>query len=150
MKTSLTSSYNDAFIEGTDVWLTANDDGLLEIVGGQPDLICCSQEDVNRVTDALDSGKDYATIDLLAVSRERDREWIASTGASHLVGEFTTYYPAGRPRVTNIHRIAELTRGVVIEPEETFSLNGHVGERTIENGFVEDGLSRFEKSYNDR
>ena len=139
VKSSLSLAYGDVFVEGTDVWLTASDDHLLEISGGEPDRICCSHEDVNRITAALNSGKDYANIDLLAVNRERGRDWITSTGASHLVGEFTTYYPAGRPRVTNIHRIAELTRGVVIEPDETFSLNGHVGERTVENGFVEDG-----------
>jgi hypothetical protein len=52
------------------------------------------------------------------------------------VAEFTTRHPGGAPRVANIHRIADLVRGVVIEPGETFSVNDHVGPRTIASGFV--------------
>ena len=36
----------------------------------------------------------------------------------------------------NIHRIADLVPGVVIEPGETFSVNDYVGRRTTANGFV--------------
>ena len=139
IRSSLDQAYGDIFVEGSDVWLTANEDGLLEVTGYAPDLICCSQADVDLITAALTDGKSHTTIDFFPVERDRGREWIDSTGVTHLIGEFTTYYPSGRPRVTNIHRIAELTRGVVVEPEEAFSLNGHVGERTLENGFVEDG-----------
>jgi vancomycin resistance protein YoaR len=39
--------------------------------------------------------------------------------------------------VTNIHRIADAVRGAIIPPGETFSLNGHVGQRTKEKGYVE-------------
>jgi vancomycin resistance protein YoaR len=38
--------------------------------------------------------------------------------------------------VANIHRIADLIQGVVIAPGTTFSVNDHVGRRTIANGFV--------------
>jgi len=139
IRSSLGQAYRDTFIEGSDVWLSANEDGLLEITRYVPDLICCSQTDVDLITAALTEGKSHTTIELSPVERDRGKEWIDSTGATHLIGEFTTYYPSGRPRVTNIHRIAELTRGVVVGPEEAFSLNEHVGERTLENGFVEDG-----------
>ena len=40
----------------------------------------------------------------------------------------------------NIHRIADLLRGVVIEPGETFSINRTVGRRTREKGFVSAGV----------
>ena len=33
-------------------------------------------------------------------------------------------------RVVNIHRIADLLRGAVIEPGQTFSVNQYVGPRT--------------------
>jgi vancomycin resistance protein YoaR len=49
----------------------------------------------------------------------------------------TTHHAAGEPRVTNIHRIADIVRGVVIKPGETFSVNDYVGERTTEKGFVD-------------
>lgn len=42
--------------------------------------------------------------------------------------------------MTNIHRIADLVRGAVIRPGETFSVNEHVGRRTREKGFVSDGV----------
>lgn len=55
------------------------------------------------------------------------------------VGTFTTEFPAGQSRVTNIRRISELVDGVVLAPGETFSVNDHVGERTPDKGFVGGG-----------
>ena len=52
------------------------------------------------------------------------------------VSSFTTYHACCEPRVSNIHRIADLMDGVIVKPGETFSLNGHVGPRTRDNGFV--------------
>lgn len=52
------------------------------------------------------------------------------------VSTFTTYHACCEPRVANIHRIADLVDGTVVEPGDSFSLNGHVGPRTTENGFV--------------
>jgi vancomycin resistance protein YoaR len=49
---------------------------------------------------------------------------------------FTTEHPAGQPRVTNIHLMADAVDGAVIWPGETFSLNEHVGQRTTEKGYV--------------
>ena len=63
-------------------------------------------------------------------------------GIKEVIGHFTTYYTAGEDRVINIERMGELTRGAIIGPGETFSLNNHVGDRTLEKGFVAaDGLS---------
>ncbi len=53
-----------------------------------------------------------------------------------LVGEFTTHYPAGQPRVVNIERAAELLDGTILGPGETFSMNEVLGERTTARGFV--------------
>jgi vancomycin resistance protein YoaR len=52
------------------------------------------------------------------------------------VAEFTTPYTCCPPRVTNIRRAAEILDGTVIRPDETFSLNTALGERTTERGFV--------------
>ncbi len=57
-------------------------------------------------------------------------------GIKELVGEFTTFHPCCRPRVKNIHHIADLLNGVIVKPGETFSVNQHVGPRTTKNGFV--------------
>jgi vancomycin resistance protein YoaR len=53
-----------------------------------------------------------------------------------LVGEFTTEFTPGQPRVTNIQRGAALLDGAIIKKGETFSLNAAIGERTEERGFV--------------
>jgi len=60
----------------------------------------------------------------------------AAAARLHLVSEFTTTYPAGQPRVTNIHRIADETDGAIVQPGETFSINAYVGKRTVEDGYV--------------
>jgi vancomycin resistance protein YoaR len=52
------------------------------------------------------------------------------------VAEFTTPHPCCAPRVTNIHRIADMVRGTLVGPGETFSLNGITGPRTAAKGFV--------------
>ncbi len=57
-------------------------------------------------------------------------------GVKELVTTFTTYYPAGKPRVKNIHLLAELLDGTMIAPGDTFSFNGRIGKRTPERGFV--------------
>lgn len=55
------------------------------------------------------------------------------------VSSFTTEHACCESRVTNIHRFADIMDGVLIEPGETFSLNGHVGPRTAAKGFVGGG-----------
>jgi vancomycin resistance protein YoaR len=53
------------------------------------------------------------------------------------VSTFTTYYPYAEYRNVNIGRAAHLVDGTLLKPEDTFSLNDAVGERTRENGFTE-------------
>jgi vancomycin resistance protein YoaR len=56
-------------------------------------------------------------------------------GVRGLVSQFTTHHPCCRPRVANIHRIADLVNGTIVLPGETFSLNALVGPRSRANGF---------------
>jgi vancomycin resistance protein YoaR len=55
---------------------------------------------------------------------------------------FTTYHDPTGARITNIHRMADLVRGAVVPPGASFSINQHVGERTLEKGFVPAGAIR--------
>jgi vancomycin resistance protein YoaR len=71
---------------------------------------------------------------------ERTREDAEALGITERVATFTTSYTCCPPRVTNIRRMAELVDGAIIGPGEGFSLNGHVGPRTEEKGFVEGGV----------
>ena len=58
------------------------------------------------------------------------------------VSEFTTSHSCCQPRVTNIHRMADLVRGAYLVPGAEMSLNRRV-PRTRANGFVSDGAIRF-------
>ncbi len=58
-------------------------------------------------------------------------------GVREPVGGFTTSYACCLPRVTNIKRAAEILDGILIGPEQTFSLNEELGQRTKRRGFVE-------------
>jgi hypothetical protein len=63
-------------------------------------------------------------------------EQLEALGLREVVASFTTRHPSGQPRVTNIHRMADLVRGTIIRPGQTLSVNELVGKRTVENGFV--------------
>jgi len=54
-----------------------------------------------------------------------------------LIGTFTTSYPPAQPRVRNIQRMARTVDGTLVAPGAQFSLNGRVGPRTKEGGYVE-------------
>lgn len=63
-----------------------------------------------------------------------------SSGVAQVVAEFTTYYPGDSEyRNINIGRAAELANNTFLKPGDTFSMNGVVGERRLDRGFVEGG-----------
>ncbi len=60
-------------------------------------------------------------------------------GIDEVVSEFSTSGFADDSG-QNIKRIAEQVDGAVVEPGETFSLNGHTAPRNASNGYVEAGI----------
>ena len=73
---------------------------------------------------------------LRSVKPQHDTKWAEALGIVRQVGGFTTDYPAGETRVTNIHRGADLLNNTIVEPGQIFSLNRTVGPRTAARGFV--------------
>ncbi len=67
------------------------------------------------------------------VTTERAR----TLGIVEPIGSFTSNHPCCRPRVQNIHAIADLVDGHVLLPGEQFDLNAVVGPRDKARGFVE-------------
>ena len=58
-------------------------------------------------------------------------------GVVERVATYTTYYPSDfPPRLTNIHRAADLMDHTLVLPGRVFSLNRTVGERTEARGFA--------------
>jgi len=67
----------------------------------------------------------------------QDDAWAAKLGIVEPVGTFTTPHACCEDRVKNIHLFADIVRGMIIEPGQTWSANERVGKRTADRGFVE-------------
>jgi len=111
---------------------------------------CCAPEAAAVVERALLNrapGNEPVQLPLRTITPKRDEAAARALGIKEQIGTFTTNHAAGQPRVANIHLIADMVRGQVIEPGGTFSVNGFVGPRTKVKGFVEapiiDGDGRF-------
>ena len=61
---------------------------------------------------------------------------VEAFGVKEKISEFTTFHSCCQARVTNIQQIADDTDGAWVMPGEVFSLNGHVGKRKVQNGYV--------------
>ena len=109
--------------------------GRVQIVSGTLGKVCCADDSPALLAKALANGT-TATLNMRAAEPTRTPEDLAKLGIRELVTEFTTAHPCCAPRVQNIHHMADIVRGTIIEPGATFSLNGTVGRRTAANGFV--------------
>lgn len=101
---------------------------------------CCAPDSVQKVVDTLAAGGDRVELALTTAFPEHDAAWAESMRIVEPVATFTTRHACCESRVDNIQRMADIVRGAVIEPGETFSLNGYVGPRTTGKGFVEAGV----------
>ena len=124
--------------------------GAVTIEPGQPGLGCCADTAGALVEGALLRGAPQPVeLPMVEIQPEVTAEELSMAGIKEEVGTFTTRHAAGQPRVANIHLMADLIRGQVIKPGETFSVNRFVGERTREKGFVVDAViqdGKFEES----
>ncbi|GGT04099.1 VanW family protein [Streptomyces chromofuscus] len=76
-------------------------------------------------------------VDTRQIQPEVTRENAARLGLTEKMSSFTVNFEKAAYRTTNIGRAVELINGSVVMPNETWSLNRTVGERTEANGFVE-------------
>jgi vancomycin resistance protein YoaR len=117
-------------------------DGAPVLIPSSDGLTCCEPVAADQVLAAVTTGPPTVDLTLTVTPPVFTTEAAQALGIVEEVGQPTAFGPttnhaAGEPRVTNIHRIADIIRGVVIGPGETFSVNTFVGERTVENGFVD-------------
>lgn len=117
-------------------------DGRPVVVPGADGTACCEPGTADKVFGALRARATSVDLSLVVTPPNLTTDEANALGIVEEVGrpdEFgpTTYHAAGEPRVTNIHRIADIIRGAVIMPGQTFSVNGYVGERTAAKGFVD-------------
>ena len=111
----------------------------ITFVPGAPGRGCCGPEAGRAVAAAvLERPPGPVPLTLVAKNPRITDEQAQGFGVKEEVSSFATKHACCQPRVTNIHRIADIVRGQVIPPGGSFSVNEFVGKRTTEKGFVED------------
>ncbi len=101
-------------------------------------LRCCSATTYERIEAVFNgTATPPVTIDLDVIEPKTTTADLASFGVKEQVATFSTRHRSGEDRVRNIHRIADLIRGTIIAPGETFSVNEMIGPRTPSKGFIE-------------
>ena len=122
--------------EGIPATISLDTDGAVTISDGQAGFKCCDETAAEALLQGMIDGQPVIVLPAAPNPHPRGREWAESLGILQVVGEFTTPFRPAQDRIINIARISELTRGVIIEPGQRFSVNGHVGPRTTGKGFV--------------
>ena len=122
--------------EGIPATIGLDQDGAVTISAGEAGFKCCHETAADALLQGMIDGQPVVVLPAAPNPHPRGREWAESLGILQVVGEFTTRFTPAQDRIINIARISELTRGVIIEPGQRFSVNGHVGPRTTGKGFV--------------
>ena len=126
--------------EGIPATVGLDEAGNVTISDGSAGFKCCDATVAEVLRAGMIEGQQPVTLPAAPAPHPRGREWAEALGITQVVSEFTTNFKAGQDRVLNIARISELTRGVVIEPGQRFSVNEFVGPRTMGKGFVPAGM----------
>lgn len=140
----LEAEFGDLAVEPRDASFSVSG-GQVQLQPGVTGLACCSEESAQAVVDAFAAGITSVEIELETTEPSLTTAEAEAYGIVEEIGspnEFgpTTRHACCQNRVTNIHRIADIIRGVVIPPGGSFSVNDYVGRRTVEKGFVSDGV----------
>ena len=85
---------------------------------------------------AIAAGRHTIRAPLRTTEPARTTAWATKLNITELVATYTTNHPCCQPRINNIHRAADTINGTIVEPGATFSLNGVLGPRTVEKGYV--------------
>jgi vancomycin resistance protein YoaR len=126
--------------EAVDARIVINDDDTVSIVPSVPSRAPDLEVLATEVSAAVDSTTRTGP---LAYDESLEAEFSTADaealGIKEMISEFTTFHSCCQPRVVNIQLIADAVDGAMVMPGETFSLNDHVGERTVAKGYVRAG-----------
>src|SRR6185295_5814328 len=121
------------------------EEASIALDGGKPRIVASTagkSVDLSKLAAALltvlpQAGPRQVTAELKQEQADTTDQDMARLGIKERVSTFTTYFTGGRgsPRTQNIITIAKDVDGAIVKPGETFSLNGHTGERTYSNGY---------------
>lgn len=124
-------------------------DASFKIVGGKPHVVPAVDGQIvarDKVVPAIlatlakPPGERKVSIGLGKSKAKLTTEQAEALGVKEQMGAFTTYFPYAEYRNVNIGTAARKINGTLLKPNEMFSLNKIVGERTRENGFTEGNI----------
>ena len=122
--------------------LSDAEDARFEFVDGVPDIVPGTagtwldpEHVATAVRNAALGTPRTAEVALSEVDPERTTKALEDLGITELVASFDTGLTADSVRTSNLVRAAELITGVLVRPDETFSLNETIGPITAENGY---------------
>lgn len=119
-----------------DARFVVDDKDQIEIVPSSPGTVLDARQVADALLRAGATPERTGTLPLREVEQPAvTTKDLEALGVRELVGKFTTHHACCQPRVDNIHHIADLLRGVVVKPGETFSVNAFIGPRTGKSGF---------------
>ncbi|HHU08832.1 MAG TPA: hypothetical protein GXZ60_02270 [Intrasporangiaceae bacterium] len=125
---------------GTEASVAPSQTGVSIAVAGQGDAVLA----------ALRTDERTLTLEPVVTQPKFTTEQAKATLPKGKISGFTTYYGAGQSRNTNIKIAANRINGTYVPPGGTFSLNGTLGQRTPDKGYVKAGIilnGRLSDSY---
>ena len=124
---------------------TEPQEASISLAGGKPTIVASTAGavvDLTKLGTELlrvlpDPGPRSVAASLVRLDAGSTDADMAKLGVKERVSTFTTYFTGGAssPRSKNIMTIAKAVDGAIVKPGETFSLNGHTGERDYDAGY---------------
>ncbi len=113
--------------------------GVVSIIPSEDGLQADAVDLAQRLTTVLTgSGERRAELTMHRVEPEITTAEAQGMGIVERISTFTTDYAASnKPRVNNIHILADALDGALVPPGGTFSFNETIGPRTAEKGYQE-------------
>lgn len=113
--------------------------GSVSIVPAEDGLAADAEDLATRLLPVLTgAGERRAELTMHRVAPEITTEEAGQMGITERLSTFTTEYASSnKPRVNNIHLLADALNGTLIAPGDTFDFNQTIGPRTAEKGYQE-------------
>jgi len=113
--------------------------GAVTIVPAEDGLAADAEDLSTKLQVVLTGGQERrAELTMRRVAAELTTDEAKGLGIVERISTFTTEYSSSnKPRVNNIHTLADALDGTLVAPGGTFSFNGTVGERTAAKGYQE-------------
>jgi hypothetical protein len=120
-----------------DAVFEIDEEDIVTLVPSRPETLLDVDLVVDRLFDVADRGGASGSFPLAeGVQADFTTEMAEAMGELTKISDFTTEHSCCEDRVVNIQMMADAVDGAIVLPGGEFSLNGHVGERTLAKGYV--------------